>query len=204
MPGSGKSKHARELAAKTGAFVIEPDMFETVDGVYRYSEKRHGKALATAKSFAKLAMRFHGCDVIVAEVFPRLGDFAELVELARWSGYEVRVVALQISRQQSRERNRHNVRHEDIDRFAGLWEDFPGEAVITQGAQETRETQGECDFCLDQEVVCPHCGALHGTYAGRSGKWKHRCDYCNKVFVAERHAAHEYSTRKLKEGEEER
>ena len=54
LPGSGKSSYAHQLAEKTGAIVIEPDAFVTVDGMYHYDTARWGKARYLARQIMKV------------------------------------------------------------------------------------------------------------------------------------------------------
>lgn len=132
LPGSGKSTFARELQAKTGALFVEPDMFLMSDGEYHYSEQQYKWAKTDAVG-AMLAAVHHSADVIYADVLPRQDEIAFLIHNTNKFSetlYQVKVFTIEITPDESKKRNVHNVRHTDIDRMVSEWEDWPGETVI--------------------------------------------------------------------------
>lgn len=133
LPGSGKSSLAREISAQTGALLLEPDMLHVRNGKYEYQgNERHKEYTSEILGFAfHFARHFH-CDIILCDVFPTL---RELDVIKRETGcddyyrnehHHLRVIEMIITPEESKRRNRHNCRHEDIDRMAAAWEDFPG------------------------------------------------------------------------------
>ena len=132
LPGSGKSTFARELQAKTGALFVEPDMFLMSDGEYHYSERDYRGAWWQATLVLTGATIFNA-DFIYADVLPTKKDVQELIDIMEkyGKGYQVKVFTRHVTPKTSKLWNTHNVRHEDIDRFAREWEDWPGEQVNT-------------------------------------------------------------------------
>ena len=114
-----------------GIMLIEPDMLLMTEGRYCYTER--GYRLACSKS--RHCLFTVGCshaDVIYADVLPAKRDIEILIEFVRESGYDyqVKVFTLEITPEESKKRNVHDVRHEDIDRMVREWEDWPGKTVI--------------------------------------------------------------------------
>lgn len=124
LPGSGKSTAARKLAAETGAILIEPDALLVQDGVYWYTPERYSMACIYAKTMIENAKHV-GADAIYADVLPtRESVEGVLFRLRDSDNYRVVVHDLKITPEESKLRNRHNVRPEDIDRMAQEWEDW--------------------------------------------------------------------------------
>ena len=123
LPGSGKSTAARKLAAETGAILIEPDMLLVEDGKYQYTPGRFAAAFASALNLVYNISAQCYADIIFADCLPRTMEVDKVI--ANISGiYEVVVHDLKITPEESKLRNLHNVRPEDIDRMAQAWEDW--------------------------------------------------------------------------------
>ena len=128
LPGSGKSTYARRLAEKTGAIIIEPDAFVTVDGEYRYDATRWGKARYLARQIMRFITMTQESDIIFADVCPTRREVADMLrDVGQYvDGLRFRVVDMpMISLEESRKRNRHDVRSEDIKRMVARWEPWP-------------------------------------------------------------------------------
>ena len=124
LPGSGKSTAARKLSEETGAILIEPDALMVQDGEYRYTPERYLMACICAKTMIGNAKHV-GTDAIYADVLPtRESVESVLFRLRDSDNYRVVVHDLKIPAEESKLRNRHNVRPEDIDRMAKEWEDW--------------------------------------------------------------------------------
>ena len=131
LPGSGKSSYAHELAKQTGAIVIEPDSFVTVDGIYQYDKSRWGKARYLARQIMRLIATTQEADIIYADVQPTRGEVADMLrDIGQYApGIRYRVVDMPpITMEESRKRNRHNVRIEDLERMIARWEPWPQQA----------------------------------------------------------------------------
>jgi hypothetical protein len=129
LPGSGKSTLAHEIAGKTGAIVVEPDALLVVCGQYLYSPERYRKAVMYCTEIVTMLGAL-GADCIYADVLPTCAEVRALVrnykallppECAGICCTDIR--SLEITEQEALERNRHNVRPEDIRRMAETWQD---------------------------------------------------------------------------------
>ena len=129
LPGSGKSTFARSIMEKTGAILIEPDMFLTNNYEYRYTPERWEQAKILAQRIVEgIAQRQHA-DIIYADVLPRINDVDSIVRDLQWYGVKAKYFVWEmprITREESIARNRHNVRPEDIDQMIRDWEPYPG------------------------------------------------------------------------------
>ena len=128
LPGSGKSSYAQELAKQTGAILIEPDAFVTVDGKYRYDPARWGKARYLARQIMRLIATTQESDIIYADVQPTRREVADMLrDIGPYvPGLRYRVIdMLPIDLEWSMKLNRHNVRRADIERMIELWEPWP-------------------------------------------------------------------------------
>lgn len=136
LPGSGKTTRAREIAAQTGAILIEPDALMIENGVYRYTQERYREALWRCEvileqlSLGDAIDSPRGvesdsllADIIYADVLPRRADVRRIISLLDIP-YVVEVIDCIITPEESLKRNRHNVRLEDIKRMAEDWEDW--------------------------------------------------------------------------------
>ena len=124
LPGSGKTTAARKLAEETGAILIEPDALLVQDGKYRYTPERYLMACIYAKTMIGNAKNV-GADAIYADVLPTRESVEGVLFRFRASdNYRVIVHDLKITAEESKARNVHGVRHEDIDRMAREWEDW--------------------------------------------------------------------------------
>jgi predicted ABC-type ATPase len=126
LPGSGKSYYGRHLAAERGCLFIEPDMLLMHGGEYIYTPTQYKVACKRALNLV-YNLTAENVDVVYADVLPRIQD----IESFLWrvsefnenyaSSLEVIDMPL-ITVEQSIERNKHNVRREDIVRMAAQWE----------------------------------------------------------------------------------
>ena len=131
LPGSGKSSYAHELAKQTGAILIEPDSFITVDGEYHYDKTRWGKARYMARQIMRMIASTQESDIIYADVQPTREEVANMLrDIGQYArGIRYRVIDMpMISLEESRKRNRHNVRIEDLERMIARWEPWPQQA----------------------------------------------------------------------------
>lgn len=128
LPGAGKSTLGRKLAADSGALFLEPDMFVTSDTQYCYTEKRYQFAVNHVR---KILSSLSYCDwtgenmiftpdVIYADVLPTLQDVNRLLEVCGQN--KVKMFTLEISLEEARGRNIHNVREKDLLRMAETFE----------------------------------------------------------------------------------
>ncbi|MBP5586667.1 MAG: AAA family ATPase [Lentisphaeria bacterium] len=128
LPGSGKSTFARELSKKSGAILIEPDMFLTSDTKYQYDENRYFKAKWLARQMmTALACSELSPDIIYADVLPRRQDVDDLLRYVAGGNPGIRFGVFDtplISKEQSMKRNIHHVRPEDLDRMIRDWESY--------------------------------------------------------------------------------
>lgn len=129
LPGCGKSTYARQLAAETGAMLIEPDALLVKGGVYRYSDEDYTQALWVARRMLYSAV-LCGCDVIYADVLENRDLVVSCAFVAKDSpyNYALRVIDMPLlTVDESMARNRHAVRREDIERMHAAWQ--PWEAL---------------------------------------------------------------------------
>ena len=128
LPGSGKSTKARELAAMTGAILIEPDMLVTANGKYCYTADRYRYAVEHAQTILKALSYcdwskekgYFTPDVIYADVLPTAAEVNALLEYCGQE--EIRLITLEITLDEARARNIHHVREEDLRRMAETFE----------------------------------------------------------------------------------
>lgn len=86
LPGSGKSTLARELAARTGAIVLEPDQMLIEDGTYRYTPDRYAAAVERCRMMLDLISGWDGeganlrPDIIYCDVLPTLREVTAILE----------------------------------------------------------------------------------------------------------------------------
>lgn len=133
LPGSGKSTLARELSKKTGAIVIEPDMFCIHNGVYHYTERDYQRARRYAAEFVRRTSHL-GADIIYADVLPRYQDVNQVIGNITANGYDIEVYSIQTPKDVSISRNRHEVYYQDI---AGMAEDWDAEYTRIANAAGT-------------------------------------------------------------------
>jgi predicted kinase len=131
LPGSGKSTLARKLSAETGAIHIEPDMFCMQDGEYKYDPEKYNMAYHTARSIIILLANEMKCDIIFADVLPRIGQVDSFRYLIP-SNYKLVVRDLKISKEESLKRNKHNVKPEDIENMAEAWQSWRRGETVTE------------------------------------------------------------------------
>ena len=147
LPGSGKTSYAQELAKQTGAILIEPDAFVTVDGKYRYDPARWGKARYLARQIMRLIATTQESDIIYADVQPTRREVADMLrDIGQYvQGLRYRVIdMLPIDLEWSMKLNRHNVRRADIEKMIELWEPWPQKDDQTEeeGLNKTGTTAG--------------------------------------------------------------
>lgn len=134
LPGSGKSTRARELSAKTGAIFIEPDMLMMEKGKYKYTPEKFQEAIRRCEYLIQTLTVNDSCeecemlfpDIIYADVLPKLADVKRVISsvdipVTIHSG-SLEVIDCVISKRQSKERNNHNVKAQDIERMSRDWE----------------------------------------------------------------------------------
>ncbi len=123
LPGSGKSTQARELSAKTGAILIEPDMFCIRNGEYEWSEEIWEQALSIAHWALGIFSAGAYSDIIYADVLPQESDVIEIIDqIPADYRYSVEVIDNEITVEESMRRNIHNVPMEDLMRMERDWE----------------------------------------------------------------------------------
>lgn len=128
LPGSGKSSYAHELAKQTGAIVIEPDAFVTADGVYQYDAARWGKARMMSRSIMRMIASVQESDIIYADVCPTRQEVADMLRDIGQYAQELRFRVIDmplLTLEESRNRNRHNVRPGDLEQMVKSWEPWP-------------------------------------------------------------------------------
>jgi len=124
LPGSGKTTHARELAEKTGAMLIEPDSLTIKGGKYCYTPAAHAHVQAISLEILETVGSV-GSDAIYADVLPSIALVNDVIRAyaKRAPDCYFRVCDMPLlTVEQSLARNRHNVRREDIERMAAQWE----------------------------------------------------------------------------------
>ena len=146
LPGSGKSTYAHRLAEKTGAIVIEPDALVTVDGVYRYDTTRWSKARYLARQIMRIIATTQESDIIFADVCPTRREVADMLrDIGQYTeGLRCRVIDMPpLTLEESRKRNRHNVRSVDIEHMIARWEPWQGQALDGSSPQADEEDGSE-------------------------------------------------------------
>ncbi len=126
LPGMGKSTRARKYAEESGALLIEPDMFLTSHGEYIYNDVRYRQACGQAFTCIRVAA-IMCADVVYADVLPKRDDVIAVVREynnnTRGDDAIVNVIEMgAIDAALSFQRNRHNVKREDIEAMALEWE----------------------------------------------------------------------------------
>jgi hypothetical protein len=118
LPGSGKST----IASTLGCMVHEPqDHWHTQNGLYLYDQNQCETASEKSLYLVDFIMK-SGYDLAIAEVLPNFTSLMSYFHLATIHKYEMRITEIIISEETSKNRNRHNVKHEDIARFSSTWE----------------------------------------------------------------------------------
>ena len=125
LPGSGKTTAARKLAEETGAILIEPDALCVQNGRYYYSPETYRLAVNIAHNLVGQIAGW-GADIIYADVLPLRANVRRIETIAHnfERGYTLVVHDLKITPEESKRRNRHGVKPEDIDHMAKAWEDW--------------------------------------------------------------------------------
>lgn len=123
LPGSGKSTLGRKLAAEQNALFIEPDMLMYQNGEYKYDPAAYsvvvGSTYLVLREFFAYTPQAHA---IFADVLPRKIDVQHLIQYLHNQRY-VKVIDMPLlSVEESIRRNIHQVRREDIEHMAKLWE----------------------------------------------------------------------------------
>lgn len=124
LPGSGKSTAARKLSEETGAFFIEPDMVHIKNGQYLFNRDKHEDGDKRCVDFVECLMGEFGCDLIYADVLPTRKSVSVFVELANKHGYCFVLREFLIDKETSRQRNKHGVLGDDLNRMVVAWENF--------------------------------------------------------------------------------
>jgi len=134
LPGSGKSQLGRKLAAKTGAILIEPDMLLIRAGVYCYEQRFFDTACDISLDLLA-TIGETGADAVYADVLATRGYVKDVIAAYRKGNYRAFLYGVSgfsvivhdmpmLTIEQSIERNKHNVRREDIERMAADWESW--------------------------------------------------------------------------------
>ena len=125
LPGSGKSRFAHTLSEKSGAILIEPDMFLTQNTFYLYDKDRYFTARILARQIMATILENQASDMIYADVLPKPEDVHKLIAyVAGGDVYHIKYSVVDmplITREESIARNLHNVLPEDIDRMFAEW-----------------------------------------------------------------------------------
>ena len=125
LPGSGKSTLARQLAAETGAILIEPDQMLTEDGEYRYSPARYKAAVERCRMLLDLISSWDGeganlrPDIIYCDVLPTAREVNEILESVNGQ-YRLEVYTMRADLPDCR--NIHDVDPKDLIRFRRIFE----------------------------------------------------------------------------------
>lgn len=132
LPGSGKTTIALEIAAQTGAMLIEPDALLVYNGEYQYTPERYQEACFQCEAIIEMLTACDNPlddgsvlvpDIIYADVLPRRIDVHSIIDLYVMRP-NVEVIDCIVTPKESLLRNQHNVRPEDIKRMAEQWEDW--------------------------------------------------------------------------------
>lgn len=123
LPGSGKSTLGRKLAAEQNALFIEPDMLMYQNGEYKYDPAAYSVVVGSThlmlREFFANTPQAHA---IFADVLPRKIDVQHLIQYLPNQRY-VKVIDMPLlSVEEALCRNIHQVRREDIEYMAKLWE----------------------------------------------------------------------------------
>lgn len=129
LPGSGKTKKARELQSHYNCMLIEPDALLVEDGEYRYTHERHAYAMRRCLEMVQVCSLMDA-DVIFADVLPSMDDVGDVVRAycVGWVKPDLMVNDMPLlTVDESMARNCHKVRREDIERMAATWQPWPAE-----------------------------------------------------------------------------
>lgn len=126
LPGSGKSTLARQISEKNGAILIEPDALCIQDGKYKFNHAIWRNRVELAQSLVFEVANRAEADIIYADVLPTKQDVQEVIDKTKCSlvNYSVQVFTLDVTKEESIQRNLHNVRVEDIERMIATWEEW--------------------------------------------------------------------------------
>jgi predicted ABC-type ATPase len=144
LPGSGKSHLGRKIAAERGCMFIEPDMLLMHGGEYIYTPTQYQTACKRAFNLV-YNLTAENVDVVYADVLPRIQDIESFVwrvsEFNESYASSLEVIDMPlITVEQSLERNKHNVREEDIRRMAAQWQ--PWKIVPVEADQLSETARG--------------------------------------------------------------
>ena len=125
LPGSGKSRFAHMLSEKSGAILIEPDMFLTQNTFYNYSTSRYLRAQVIARKIMAGIVAASASDIIYTDVLQNPEDVRKLIAyVAGGERYHIKYSVVDmplITLEESLSRNTHNVRPEDIEWMIAEW-----------------------------------------------------------------------------------
>ena len=117
LPGSGKTT----LADKIGCIVINPcDDWGNQAGCHALNEQMIEAARIKSLGLLDYLLR-NEYDVAVCEVLPNLEYLLPYLDLAEQHTYQVNIVNLKISREESSSRNNHSVGNKIIDFYLDQW-----------------------------------------------------------------------------------
>ena len=69
-------------------------------------------------------------DVNIAEVLPAIAEIIPYVELAKSYDYDIEVIDIKITKEESLARNTHEVEPESIEKMADTWEDWDDKYLL--------------------------------------------------------------------------
>jgi predicted kinase len=123
LPGSGKTRKAKEIAAITGALICSADdFFVGPDGVYRYDRTKQGLAHVVCQRTCEYWMQKCFSPVIVDNTNTKKSAFQPYVSLAERYGYEVEFVEIKCETRIAAARNQHGVPVDVVEKMAMEWE----------------------------------------------------------------------------------
>ena len=127
LPGSGKSTLARQIAAKTGAFLLDLDSLMVAGGEYHWSPAAFRESFLESLAMVRACAR-RGCDCVYSESLPDAASIADILAAYEDSSpFASEVIALEIPPGKSFARNCHAVPLSEIERMERAWEPWPGE-----------------------------------------------------------------------------
>ena len=118
LPGSGKSTEANKL----GTLVLSPsDMYSMRDGKYQWCQEYQERSKEWCLEILEFCF-MHEMDITIAEVLPTIKSVMKYVTPALAKGYNIEVIDLECTIEESLKRNIHNVPIEHIEGMAKAFE----------------------------------------------------------------------------------
>jgi predicted kinase len=116
LPGSGKTKFAKELEAR-GYYHYETDMFFTKNGEYKWNPNQKSIAHKWCLDKCRRSLEM-GCDVVVSNTFTKKSYLKPYLDMAAELGVEVFTIIAN-----GHYKSSHGVSDEVMDKMAKEWED---------------------------------------------------------------------------------